>query len=206
VTAGLFAAVAGEALAAEPDARLGPVDAGESDFVFQRRTWAVDVPADGRMVMAWAREGNWPRLVPWGLAPWCRNDFLNLLMDPVGRVDLTVCHRISVEIAPDIYGVPWWTAGRLAASATEHWNAYASWCVKHAFNPAGEPAHRVAASVLAWLRAGVHEEKDSQKLERALFAPPRPSRKTRASVPGFTPADQAAAFKAAMAQLGDGGG
>jgi hypothetical protein len=184
--------------------RLGPLDSGELEFTVNGEKYAVEVPADGRMVCAWARDGNWPKLVPWGLAPWCRRSFLQLLADPSGPFDLTVCHRIAIELAPEVYGVPWWTAGRVVATMSQAWDRYASWAVSRGFDPAGEPAHRITASGLAWMRAGVQEEREAEKLETMLFAPPRPSRKQARNVPGFTPADQAAAFRAALSQLGSG--
>lgn len=187
-------------------ARLGPVDHGQVHFTLEGRAWAVDVPADGRRVCAWAREGNWPRLVPWSLADWCRDDFVELLADPVGRVDLAVCHRVVVELAEDIYGVPWWTAGRIAASITQFWDRYAAWSVLRGFDPAGASAQRITASGLAWLRSAVSEERDAEKLEATLFTPPRPKRKKAAHMPGFSAADQAASFQAAFAALGGGSG
>src|SRR5690606_19010191 len=139
--------------------RLGPVDSGELEFTFDGDRYVLEVPADGRLVCSWARDGMWPQLVPWALAPASRDVFLALLADPDGPVDLSVCHRIAVEVAPDIYGVPWWTAGRVAASMSAAWDRYASWAVGRGFDPAREPAHRVTASGLAWMRSGVLEEK-----------------------------------------------
>ncbi|RZF02828.1 hypothetical protein C0R05_31940 [Streptomyces albidoflavus] len=154
---------------------------------------------------AWARDGAWPKLVPGSLAPESRESFLLLLADPAGPVDLAVCRKVLVALAPEIYGVPWWTAGRVAASISAAWDRYASWAVTRGFDPACEPAHRVTASGLAWLRSSASEEKEAERLEQMLFTPPRPSRRVpKASVPGFTPAEQAAAFKAAMASLGTG--
>ncbi|MFE7963422.1 hypothetical protein ACFU0X_10265 [Streptomyces cellulosae] len=178
------------------------------EFTFDGERYVLEVPADGRLVCSWARDGAWPQLVPWALVPSSRDAFLALLADPDGPVDLSVCRRIAVELAPDIYGVPWWTAGRVAASMSAAWDRYASWAVTRGFDPAREPAHRVTASGLAWMRAGMSEEKESERLEQMLFVPPRPTRKPSPEqarkVPGFTPAEQAAAFKAAMASLGSG--
>lgn len=185
---------------------LGPVDAGEVPFVLVGEKFAVDVPADGRLVCSWARDGAWMRLVPWGLAPWCRADFARLLTDPAGPVDLSVCHKIVMELSADVFGVPWWTAGRVAMAISDHWDRYAGWCATRGFDPTQACAHRVIGAGLGWLRSGVSEEKDAKKLESQLFAPPKEVRRSRRRGSGLRPEDQAAAWRAAKAAWGSGSG
>lgn len=186
--------------------RFGPIDGGRLDFTLNGEAYALDVPRDGRLVAGWAAEGNWPRILPGCLLPQYAEAFHERLGDPRDWLGLRACWKTVHALAGDIYGVPWWTAQALAEAAHSSWVSFGSWSVSNGFDPRGEPAHRIISAALAWRFARVKDEKEARRLEAKLFAPPRPAGKKRAkSTPGWTPAEQAAAFEAAMKSLGTEG-
>jgi hypothetical protein len=186
-------------------ARLGPVSGGPLAFRLEGVPYTLLIPADGLEVCGWAADGNWYALVPGALAPESLSAFEGLLADPYGPVGLRACVRLVYHLSRAVYGHEWHVAQRLAVTAQEHWDIYSAWTVTVGFDPGAAPAHRVCASVLAWLRGGCQDEKDHMKLEAQLYAPPRVTpRKGRTLMPGFSKQDQADAWQKAFAELGGG--
>lgn len=186
--------------------RLGPVDSGPLEFRLEGEPYTLLIPADGLEVCGWAATGNWFQLVPGCLDDDSQEAMYGLLGDAYGPVGLRTCWRLAVGLAKRIYGTEWHVAGRLTATASQHWDVFSAWTVTVGFDPAAAPAHRICSAALAWLRSGCQEEKDFRKLDTQLNAPPKVSpargRKLR---PGFTKEDQAAAWQKAFAELGGGG-
>jgi hypothetical protein len=186
--------------------RLGPIDAGRLDFTLNDVPWAVEVPADGRLVCSVAAHDYWSAVLPGWVHPEYAEEFWDFLCDPKSEMTLWVCQRVVIELAEDIYGVPWWTARLLAALAIDQWTHFGRYCVTAGFDPTAACAHRLISAVLAWLYAGCTDEKDVRSLERKLFTPPPAMRKKAVRVPGFTDREQHEAFQAAFQALGPGSG
>lgn len=184
---------------------FGPIDAGVLEFTVEGEQYALLVPDDGRLLAAYASEDNWQGIVPGLLHPDDEDEFLDRLDDFDDPLCLRTCWRLTQHLAPDIYGVEWWTATRLCASARAAWPQFSSWAVTNGFDPGTAPVHRLVSATLAWVMAGADDEKDRRSLERKIFDPPRtPLRKGAAPRRGFSPEEQAASFAAAMAALGEG--
>lgn len=186
--------------------RLGPVDSGPLTFRLEGEPYTLVIPADGLKVCGWAATGNWFAIIPGCLSEDSQDAFYKLLDDPRGPVGLRACWRLTHHLAKAIYGFDWWVAERLAATADAYWDSFSVWSVTAGFDPAAAPAHRVCSGVLAWMRSSCQEEKDLRRLETQVFAPPTvsPKKRRRASMPGFTPQEQAAAWQQALTELGTG--
>lgn len=194
----------------EPEGLWG--GGGEITFRLEGDPYTICLPEDGRETVGWAAMGNWPSILPGALCEESSARLYRLLTDMRGPVGLRACWRTVHHLSVPIYGVPWWTAQRLAATATENHLQWSAWTVTAGFDPAGQSAHRICAAILAWLQTGITDKKEAQKLETQLFAPPRPvrsrapgGRSPGSSMPGFTPQEQAASFQKAFAALGGGG-
>lgn len=184
---------------------FGPVDGGRLPFTVGGKPYALEVPYDGRVLAGWARAGAWTSLVPGCIHEDYEKEFYDRLADPRDPLGLRACHLIAMGLSEEIFGVPWWAAARLSATALESWRYFGAWAVEHQFDPSNAPAHRLISAVLAWIGSRVQDEKEARRVENEIFLPPKPQGKRRMkAVPGFTPAEQDAAFKAAMASLGGG--
>lgn len=192
--------------APEPMVTFGPVDSGLLPFTVDGRTYALTIPGDGRLLAGWAATGTWTALVPGCLHPDYTAEFYDRLGDPADPLGLRACHHIALGLSEEVFGVPWWAAARLCATLSQSWRFFGAWAVQHGFNPAGEPAHRIVSAALAWVASRVQDEKEARRVEQEIFMPPKPTGKKRMkAMPGFSPAEQDAAFRAAMAALGPGG-
>lgn len=192
--------------AAPPLVVFGPVDGGLLPFTVDGVQYALDVPYDGRVLAGWATSGMWTALVPGCIHPDYEQEFYDRLGDPQDPLGLRACHVIAMGLSEEIFGVPWWAAARLCATALQSWRYFGAWAVQHQFNPTGAPAHRLVSATLAWVASRVQDEKEARRVEAEIFMPPKPMGKRRMkAMPGFSPAEQAAAFKATMAALGPGG-
>ena len=123
-------------------------------------------------------------------------------MDPVGPVGWRATWQVAIDTAPELYGVPWWAAGRLCATAAAHWRDWEAWTVTQGVDVTRAPAHRICAAALAWLRAGCKEERDFARLEHEIFTPPPEMRRLGARPPGFS-AEELARQAAELAALDD---
>ncbi|MFC4328377.1 hypothetical protein ACFPC0_11115 [Streptomyces andamanensis] len=186
---------------------LGPARPGPLTFTLEGAPYTLVIPADGLEVCEWARVGNWYALVPGCLDQDSSERFYGLLGDPYGPVGLRACARLVHRLARAVYGQEWHVAGRLAATAEQHWELFSAWTVTVSFDPEAASAHRLCSAVYSWLRSGCQEEKDVRKLEAQLYAPPPLAlrRGNKAVLPGFSKDDQAAAWQQALATLGPGG-
>lgn len=185
---------------------FGPVDSGLLPFTVDGHTYALDVPPEGRLLAGWAATGTWTALVPGCIHPDYTEEFYARLADPRDALGLRACHHIALGLSEEIFGVPWWAAARLSATVQQSWRYFGAWAVQHGFNAQGEPAHRLVSAALAWLASRVQDEKEARRVEQEIFTPPKAMSKRRMkAVPGFTPQEQDAAFRAAMAALGSGG-
>lgn len=187
--------------------RLGPVDAGPLPFTLEGVRYTLLVPEDGLVAAEWAAVGDWLALVPGALDEDSQDRLYELLGDPRSRVGLRACWKVLHGLAPAVYGVDWWVARRLAATAAEQWLTFSAWSVGVGFDPAHAPAHRVCAGVLAWMRSTAQDEKDMRRIEQQVFAPPpyRSGGRRKSAMPGFSAKEQQAAFQRALAELGSGG-
>jgi len=186
--------------------RFGPVDNGLLPFTLNGQPYALWLPQDGREVMALAARGDWPALLPGMLLRDDQEEFIYRLANRGDRLGLRACWKIVLTLSPHIYGVEWWAAQRVAATCEENWRPFGAWMVSHGFDPAGAAAHRLVSAGLGWMFSTVAEEKEARKLEAQIFSPPRPvSKRNMKAVPGFSPAEQAAAFQSALNQLGSTG-
>lgn len=185
---------------------FGPVDGGLLPFTVGDATYALEIPYDGRVLAGWATAGAWTSLVPGCIHEDYEQEFYDRLADPLDPLGLRACHHIAMGLSEEIFGVPWWAAARLCATALESWRYFGAWAVEHQFDPSDAPAHRLVSAVLAWVGSRVQDEKEARRVENEIFLPPKPQGKRRMkAMPGFTPAEQHAAFQAAMASLGGGG-
>lgn len=185
---------------------FGPVDCGRLPFTVDGVAYALDIPGDGRMLAGWAVAGAWTALVPGCLHPDYEEEFYDRLADPHDALGLRACHHIALGLSEEVYGVPWWAAARVCATVQQSWRYFGAWAVSRGFNPQGEPAHRIVSAGLAWIASRVEDEKEARRVENEIFMPPKPQAKRRMkAMPGFSPQEQDAAFKAAMAALGSGG-
>jgi hypothetical protein len=185
--------------------RFGPTGAGRLSFTVDGVGYALDLPDDGSVLAGIAATGQWPEIVPGLLAPECRGVWVSQLRDPLGPISWRTTWRIATGLAEEIYGMPWWAAIRLCATAQSRWRDFAAWTVAHGFDPARAPAHRICAAVLAWLRTSCRDEKDLVRLEQRVFTPPPEMIRAGARPPGFSDADlaQQAAELAALAEHED---
>jgi hypothetical protein len=184
---------------------FGPVDAGRLDFVLDGEPCALDIPDDGRLVAGMAAAGRWPSLFPDLVVPEYRQGVNDRLMDPGDTLSLYTSWLLVHALSPQIYGMEWWAATQLCATADQSWRAFGSWSVTVGFDPAAAPAHRICSAALAWIMKSVTDEKDARQLERRIFDPPKPLSKSMArTMQGFSSTDQAQSFDTAMKLLGDG--
>lgn len=173
--------------------RFGPAGAGPLSITVDGRPYTLLVPAAGHELAATAAAGQWPKIMPGLLDPGGREDVTRRIRDPYDAMTHHACWRIAVGVAPELYGVEWWAAGRLCALAVERWRDWSAWCVRRGLDVDTASAHRIVSAVWAWLLDHVQEEKDMLKLERQVFEPPPELRRTRRAAPvGFSDAELAA--------------
>lgn len=184
---------------------FGPVDHGLLEFTIQDRPCAILLPQDGRLVASWAATGNWPQIFPYCLHPDYEEPVWERMADRYDAFGMRAMWKVVMTIAPDIYGVEWWSAERMLATAEANWGSFSTWCVGKGFDFTAAPAHMLVSGAWGWITNNAKDEKEFAKLQQKFFAPPKPlSKKRMKSVPGFTPQEQAAGFQAAMASLGSG--
>lgn len=172
--------------------RFGPAGVGPLSITVDGRPYTLLVPTAGHELAAVAAAGQWPQIMPGLLAPEEREEVTRRIRDPYDPMTLHACWRIALGVAPELYGMEWWAAGRLCALAVERWRDWSAWCVHRGLDVDTASAHRIASAVWAWLLEHVQEEKDVHRLERQVFDPPPELRRTgRAAPAGFSDAELA---------------
>ena len=178
--------------------RFGPAGTGPLPITVDGRPYTLLVPASGHELAATAAAGQWPQIMPGLLGPEERENITRRIRDPYDAMTHHACWRIALGVAPELYGVEWWAAGRLCTLAVERWRDWSAWCVRRGLDVDTASAHRIVSAVWAWLLEHVQEEKDLHRLQRDIFDPPPELRRTRRAAPaGFSDAE----IQAQAAQL-----
>lgn len=154
--------------------------------------------------------GDWWALIP-GLCDQDTTGWLTWrLMLHQDRFELVDVWSAATELGGKLAGTgSWWAATRLLGTALGDWLSFDGWCLRHGYSPLDGPLWRISAAVYSMMRERrvVPGKPDQtvtafERLHREIFdAPPGAPR----SVPLWTPADEAAAFRRAMAAIGPGG-
>lgn len=107
-----------------------------AEVVVDGRTYRVRARPTVELLDVLAR-GNWPQLIPNGLAESDRMRLARRLYDPYDPLDLAHCWALSTALAGRLAGVDvdeghdpcaaWWPATRLAAYVTTHWLSFEGW-------------------------------------------------------------------------------
>lgn len=167
------------------------------------RRLPLDITVDGQALQVgaaepadlwqWCAEDNWRALVP-GLLPAPQRRWLwARLADPDDRLDLPDLARIGRGVVAALTGTTWWAALRVAAAVEHERLMFTAWCAQRAMDPQAMPLHLLVGAGVAWMYEGVD---DVDRLERALWTPP-----ARVAGPRWTPQQEAASFRDAMASL-----
>ncbi|MFF4661942.1 hypothetical protein [Streptomyces sp. NPDC001282] len=127
---------------------------------------------DGSEACVWALQDEWLRLFPRALPEDQQAFWDDLLTNPETAVSYATLRPIAFRLAQQLYGVPWWTAHRLTESAAQSLLAYEAWTVRKGFDPAGKPARRIIASVVAWQAEQWADEAEAKSWHQRMFMPP----------------------------------
>ncbi|MFB6813119.1 hypothetical protein ACFCV8_01030 [Streptomyces sp. NPDC056347] len=185
--------------------RFGPASPGPLPITIDDTLLTLQVP-DGRVLAGIAVSGQWPQILPGLLDEADREHVIDRLRAASDPMTWHAAFRITLGLAPELYGVEWWAAQRLCSLAQKRWRDWSAWCARRGLDPDTASGHRIVSSVWAWITDGMQEEKDLFKAERAIFDPPPELRRTQAAVPrGFTAAEMEAQARqiAAMADGSD---
>ncbi|MFF8716156.1 hypothetical protein ACF07T_32695 [Streptomyces sp. NPDC015184] len=183
--------------------RFGPAAPGPLPITIDDTLLALHVP-DGRTLAGIAASGQWPQILPGLLAEEDREHVIDRLRDPYDLMTWHAVFRITLGLAPELYGVEWWAAQRLCGLAQERWRDWSAWCARRGLDPDTASGYRIVSSVWAWITDGVQEEKDLHRAERAIFDPPPEMRRGPAAVPrGFSEDELAAQARQIVAMAGD---
>lgn len=126
----------------------------------------------GPQACLWALQDEWLPLFPGALPTDQRAFWSELLADPDTPVSYTTLRPLAFELAQQLYGVPWWAAHRITEQAAHARIAYEGWTIRQGFDPAGQPARRIIASIVAWQSEQWSDEADATGWQQRTFMPP----------------------------------
>lgn len=128
---------------------------------------------DGSTACLWALLDDWKPLLPGALPDDQRAYWEDRLADPDDPLDWAALRPLAFAAARRVYGVAWWSAHRILQEAAEAPLLYEMWCVRHAFDPADQPAHRIVASAAACVASAWSDEAQATSWsQRVSMAPP----------------------------------
>lgn len=131
----------------------------------------LDEPS-GPEACSWALQDEWRLLFPGALPDDQQSFWTDLLTDPESAVSYSTLRPVAFRLAQQLYGVPWWAAHRITESAAQAHLAYESWTIRRGFDPKGQPARRIIASIVAWQADQWGEESEAKSWHQRTFMPP----------------------------------
>lgn len=155
-----------------------PVAINGDIYVYEPRhtTWElIDIAADYR----------WWELIPGSLRDKDQKKINRLLRKRGSRMSMRLLHYSAQQLADTVYGWPFFTASRMAASLRVAQVPFLMWCVQKGMRPAEiNSAIEVCAVIAAWLHEATGaDEKKRRELDAQLSVPTALS----LFVPGMTP-------------------
>lgn len=129
-------------------------------------------PPPGPDACLWALQDNWRALFPGALPDEQRAFWDERLTDPASAIGYASLRPVAFDLARQLYGVPWWAAHRITEEAASAYLGYEGWCLIHGFDPAGQPARRIIASIVTWISSGWTDESDAKSWQQRCFMPP----------------------------------
>lgn len=149
-----------------------PVDGGEGiSFRLGGETLRL-APFTGWQAFEWAANGAWRDIVPAHLEESSYVHLAQRLSDRYDAFSIRHAHTVAVGLAEEIYGVPWWAAMRLCATAKEHQRNYLTWAAGRGLNPHGMSAVLICHSVLSWIYESCETKEERLRFESRIFTPP----------------------------------
>jgi hypothetical protein len=134
-------------------------------------TVTMDHP-NGAEACMWAAADDWSRLFPGSLPDEQRAYWEDRLADPEDRLDRHMLQPVAFRLARQVYGVPWWAAHRITEEAVSAYLMWQAWCVKHGFDPAGESADRIIASIVGFVSSHWDDQAQAQSWQNRIFMRP----------------------------------
>jgi hypothetical protein len=121
-----------------------------------------------------AASGDWMRILPEALDEDGRDWVWERLEDRRDLMTVRSLWRIWHALAPDIYGVEWWSATRLASTRKVSWFSFESWTLRHGFEPDAPwvSPRRLSAALMTWLASTCEKDVEWQQLQTEILAPP----------------------------------
>jgi len=121
-----------------------------------------------------ADSGNWLLLFPEAVDDRGRQWLWERFDDARDLLTIRSLWRIWHGLAPHIYGVPWWSATRLAATRGANWLSFESWSIRHHFDPDAPwvAPRRLTAALMTWLASSCEKDVEWQQLQVEIQAPP----------------------------------
>jgi len=145
----------------------------EADVNLDGEAYRVTLPRpEGPSACLWALADNWHELMPGALPADQRAYWNDRLANPEDPLDRHMLRPVAFRLARQVYGVPWWAAHRITEDAAEGHLMWQAWCVKHGFNPAGETADRIIASMVGWVTSGLEDEAQAKSWHQRTFMRP----------------------------------
>lgn len=129
-------------------------------------------PPPGPDACLWALHDTWLALFPGALPDEQAAFWDERLTNPEDSLSYASLRPVAFELARQLYGVPWWAAHRITEEAAAAYLAYESWTVQRGFDPAGQPARRIIASIIAWASESWADEADVKSWQQRTFMPP----------------------------------
>lgn len=128
---------------------------------------------DGPEACLWALSDQWTFLFPGALPEVQRRWWTSRMRDPSDALSLVHLRPIAFNLALQVYGVPWWSAHRILTETAQQRMGFEVWCVGHAFDPAGEPPHRIVAAAVAYLSSQLQTDEERQAWQARITMRPK---------------------------------
>lgn len=127
---------------------------------------------DGPEACVWALVDDWSPLFPGALPEEQRAYWLGRLEDEADPLDRHMLRPVAFRLAQQVYGVPWWAAHRITEEARDGHLMWQAWCIRHGFDPAGEPPDRIIASIVGWITSTFEDEAQVRSWQTRTFMRP----------------------------------
>lgn len=145
----------------------------DADVNLDGEAYRVTMPRpNGPDACMWALVDDWSPLMPGALPDEQRAYWDGRLEDPDDPLDREHLRPVAFRLARQVYGVDWWAAHRITEQARDGHLMWQAWCVKHAFDPAGESADRIIASIIGWIASGFEDEAQAKGWQQRTFMRP----------------------------------
>lgn len=144
-----------------------------ADVDLDGEAFRVTMPRpNGPEACVWALADDWAPLFPGNLPDDQRAYWAARLEDDADPLTRAMLRPIAFRLATQVYGVPWWAAHRITEEVREGHLMWQAWCIRHGFNPAGESADRIIASIVGWVTAGFEDEAQIRSWHTRTFMRP----------------------------------